>query len=997
MRGRIAAAVLIATAFVGCSDEPTEEDAGVVAADALSPPDAEAPEVGFEDARADAGRGDAGEAPETGVVFNATTCKGCNDCAPELCLRNGNNERFCADRCDDDTTGCVTGFNCLNLGDMMNPQFYCISPLASCLGPAVGEGSACYGDTSSCLAKQNFCEGDIYTLGYCTSTCDSDATCAPGWTCLGGDDGSSICRPKWLTNAESCGRVGDPDEIPCAVDEDCTDNFGEGFECVRSDFTLPGICAQSCETNSCAFGTCLDTPRGKNCLTDRCACQGTSIENGARDLLGEALESVGISRCGTMWRVFDWSLVPNDVRTDPYRFSYYDRVHDAPLGAPAWANDVVKTIDAKVDPGHDLAYDGARIVEDLADLIDRPVTHRMPDLLDPNEPLATAVAALITEAGGTPDVPALRAAAASVPMDLQLAVATVVEAIERADFARKEALGASAGQLTNLYEYGPAFVVQRADGRGLNPATPGTQRLFNEQFQYGAMYGGAADLLDAISVADLPRFAIATTTTVATAPATLLFSADTPLGRIAIGDGESGIYDPANMGFDGAWALLVDLGGADDYRVPVGGNISAANSVSVVIDLLGDDRYAYVEVPHPLDGTRLPSDEGGRYTPRATPDMDNGPISLSQTPRQGGGRMGTAISVDLGGGKDRYRSLRMSQGAGIFGTGVLIDDGGDDLYEAEAMAQGAGSFGIGLLLDGGGNDEHHAYTMAQGFGFARGAGLAYDVAGDDQWLMDPGDPMFGGDPLYFNGQRPGRANTTLGQGWGFGRRADATDRAFMSGGLGILIDRTGGDTYRGSIFTQGGGFWFGTGILADEHGDDSYDGLWYAMGAGAHYSLGFLLEGEGNDHYGGELPKINVTIGGGHDYSAAFLIDESGDDVYQGSRITVGCGNSNGMGFFADNDGNDTYSAEATFSFGSAGLVGSDVDFEGSARRRVNVVGVFLDAKGHDTYARMGMSIAGFEDDQSWTQTVNTSSVVNLIERGAGVDGTGETSLHARF
>ncbi len=996
MQNKIGIAWCLAAAFCfACSDEdPPANDAAITSDGEV---DAGIPaEAGYPDAEpTDLGRADGGAPPEAGVVWNAVSCRECSECANNLCLTNNAEESFCADRCDDDTTGCVTGFTCQDIGPEGNPAFFCIPPSASCIREGTGIGSACYGDNASCLALQDACEGDVHALGYCTNTCTEDQDCPAGYTCLEGQ-GPNVCRPTYLTNAEACARVFDPAEIACAVDEDCTD-YIPGSECVRSEPTLPGICALPCEDSTCGADTCLTTLRGKNCLSDRCACHGTTVPDGTRDLLAEALESVGISRCSTIFRVFDWASVPPDMLVDPYRLSFFDRVHNEPLDAPAWAEGVVETFDAEADSSENTIVKAARMVDHLADLSDRPVMTRAPNALDPVSPLVSAVADLITEAGGVPDVAALTSSAATVPLDLQLAVATVVEAMQRGVVARREAIAASPGSLNNLYEYGAAFVAQRADGLGLAPANTGTRRLLSETFQYGALYGAASDLLDAIAIAELSRFTVPATSTVATETAVLLFSVDTPIGRIAIGDGDSGIYDPRAPGFDGAWALLVDLGGADDYRVPVAGNITAANSVSVMIDLGGPDRYGYVEEPHPLDGTRLPSDSGGRYTPGGPVTEDYGPISLSQIPRQGGARVGTAIHVDLGVDNDRYRSLRMSQGSGIFGAGVLVDTGGDDLYELEAMGQGAGAFGIGLLFDVAGNDERRAYTEAQGFAFALAAGLSYDVAGDDQYLMDSGDPAVGGDPLYFNAQRPGRANTTLGQGYGFGRRADFSDRAFMSGGVGLLIDRTGGDRYRGSIFAQGGGFWFGTGILADHRGDDSYDGLWYAMSTAAHYSLGFLLEGEGNDTYGGELPRVNVTIGGGHDYSAAFLIDEAGNDRYFGSRITVGGGNSNGMGFFADNGGDDQYDALAAYSFGAAGLVGTDVDFPGSPRRRVNVIGIFLDAAGTDTYTRSDLPVAGFEDNASWVQFVNTSSIVQTIERGAGIDGTGETSLHVRL
>src|SRR5207244_2135852 len=139
----------------------------------------------------------------------------------------------------------------------------------------------------------------------------------------------------------------------------------------------------------------------------------------------------------------------------------------------------------------------------------------------------------------------------------------------------------------------------------------------------------------------------------------------------------------------------------------------------------------------------------------------------------------------LGPEGDHYRSLRLSQGFGAAGVGVLYDAGGDDLYEGEAGVQGAGLFGVGLLMDAGGNDTYRTYTESQGFAYVRGAGVIYDGAGNDKYLADVGDPDAGGDPLYFTPQLPGKGNSSFTQGAGFGRRADLNpvDKVSMSGGI----------------------------------------------------------------------------------------------------------------------------------------------------------------------------------------------------------------------
>jgi hypothetical protein len=127
------------------------------------------------------------------------------------------------------------------------------------------------------------------------------------------------------------------------------------------------------------------------------------------------------------------------------------------------------------------------------------------------------------------------------------------------------------------------------------------------------------------------------------------------------------------------------------------------------------------------------------------------------------------------------------------------------------------------------------------------------------------------------------------------------------------------------------------------------------------------------------------------------LIDESGNDVYNGSRKSVGAGNSSGFGLLVDNAGDDTYSGMAANVFGNAGLIGSDVDFAGSPRRLVDVIGIFIDAGGTDAYDVAGMSTAAMHDDASWIQFVNMDPMINLIEHGSGVDGTGESTIHARW
>ncbi len=779
--------------------------------------------------------------------------------------------------------------------------------------------------------------------------------------------------------------------VSCAVDTDCQVDQ----RCVRSSLNFAGVCSDLC-TLGCKDGTsCQTTARGQVCLPDICACHGSRLPEGTpagtRNLLEEALAAVELTPCDTIYSLSDWMPNPPNIINDPYRLSFFDSIHNEPLRAPDWGKNTVKELDSLVQSTESSAFRAARMVEAMARKLDQPVSRMNPGTIDTAQPLARSVEALITALRGQPNRAALEADAADVPMALQMSLAKVVDGIRRSVLSRQVAV--SRRFSSDLFNNGPGFVVPSRTGMALAPAEPVVRDLLLKGINYPLLYGGGVDVLDALAEARLEQFRGMSTQT-SSSPANFIFNQVTPVGRIAIGDAESGIYRPDLPNMNGEWALLLDLGGNDSYQIDAGGNASNSNMTSILVDLGGDDRYGYVEVPNAQDGNRLVSDDGGRYRPRAGPDRDNGPISLSNHARQGGARLGTAVLIDMGEGKDSYLSHRMSQGSGIFGTGVLIDEGGDDTYITEAHGQGAGTFGIGLLLDLGGNDVRKAYQMTQGFAYAKGAGLLYDQAGNDQYLMDVGDPDIGGDPLYLSAQRAGKANSSLGQGFAFGRRADFSDFAFMSGGLGMLIDGAGDDRYEASIFAQGGGFWFGTGIFADHQGDDTYDAIWYAMGTGAHYALGLMLEGAGNDVYGGAFPRVNVTIGGAHDYTAAFLIDESGNDVYNGSRITVGSGNLNGMGFMIDNAGDDQYHSNSPFGIGSAGLLNGDE--EGNPRRKVFTLGVFLDAGGMDTYTTGAGPTPGSTDNSMWIRTNNMDPAVAATELGTGIDGEGETTLHAR-
>ena len=291
----------------------------------------------------------------------------------------------------------------------------------------------------------------------------------------------------------------------------------------------------------------------------------------------------------------------------------------------------------------------------------------------------------------------------------------------------------------------------------------------------------------------------------------------TPYGPVVIGGPENNFYS-------GPWAVIIDTAGNDVYSDQGG---TSATPVSLIIDYSGDDRYT----------------------------------SAHET-STGGGFMGSAFVCDLS-GNDFYTGTKLSQGAGFLGAGILLDSEGNDTYRMKTMGQGSGMFGFGILLDIKGNDVYEADLFAQGFGGTKGAGLLYDLGGDDVFYASGGSASPYNHPGVFN---------SASQGFGLGMRGHA------SGGIGILLNENGNDLFTAGTFAQGAGYFHGLGILRNlGSGNAVLKADHYAQGAGVHSAAGIIMDDGGNDIYMGTTAALQSAA---WDYSLAALIDKSGDDVY---------------------------------------------------------------------------------------------------------------------
>ncbi|MBN1756514.1 HEAT repeat domain-containing protein [bacterium] len=344
------------------------------------------------------------------------------------------------------------------------------------------------------------------------------------------------------------------------------------------------------------------------------------------------------------------------------------------------------------------------------------------------------------------------------------------------------------------------------------------------------------------------------------------------------------------MGIDlyGDATIILDPGGDDVYKGRHACGVIGHQPFGVVIDLGGDDLY----------------------------DSYKQPFS------QACGVFGVGALFDLG-GKDIYSCTHYGQGAGLFGSGILYDAEGDDTYTGGVYVQGCGNFGIGALIDKEGEDGYRSFAYAQAFSGPKGFGILLDYEGSDQ---------------YFSGGKYSHAPLapfdyhSFAQGFSIGWRPD------VSGGIGLLFDREGNDTYSAGVYSQGVSYWYSLAMLVDNAGNDVYTSVWYPQGSGIHLSVGALVDRAGNDIY---VSPQGPGQGSAHDYSVGFFSDYRGDDIYV---IDGGNGTSltNSFALFLDRNGDDLYAKRYQRSSNWAFARGA---------RGTGSLGFFLDLEGPDHYS----------------------------------------------
>lgn len=297
-------------------------------------------------------------------------------------------------------------------------------------------------------------------------------------------------------------------------------------------------------------------------------------------------------------------------------------------------------------------------------------------------------------------------------------------------------------------------------------------------------------------------------------------------------------------------AIIVDLGGNDTYLQ----SLNPDSFLSVIVDFEGDDSYISSE-------------------------------SLSQA----AACLNMSLLIDIK-GNDTYIAQKWGQGVGIFGLGLLMDFHGNDRYIANGLCQGVGFAGIGGIWDKKGHDSYESQGFSQAVGLPRGMGFIYDGAGNDLYRsMGVFESAYGTNHIF----------KSASQGFGMGFRNIA------SGGLGLLIDQSGKDTFLAGNFSQATGYFYGLGVLINLGNEsDYYESSRYSMAAAAHQAVGIFYDQGGDDEYKG-IKDVNLSAA--WDQSVTSFFDEGGNDKYYcyDYQFCMGASDQSSFSIFIDQKGNN--------------------------------------------------------------------------------------------
>lgn len=245
---------------------------------------------------------------------------------------------------------------------------------------------------------------------------------------------------------------------------------------------------------------------------------------------------------------------------------------------------------------------------------------------------------------------------------------------------------------------------------------------------------------------------------------------------------------------------------------------------------------------------------------------------------------------------------------------LVVDVGGDDIYTLGE----AGEATLTVDIDG---DDHYLGSAASSF---LGIGMLYDTAGDDVYDTDGWSQSYtcGGITVLLDGA-----------GHDSYRADDHAQACAHAGGIAVLLDISGSDVYRAGNRSQACSNANGLALLLDVTGDDSYTGGSYVQGSATAGGLALLLDCLGDDVYASAANAQGAGEGwaaGLTKVSTGLMVDVAGNDRYRATSRAQGYGIYAGVGCLTDLLGDDNYTASrSSQSYGTLFGIAMLMDFGG--------------------------------------------------------------------
>jgi hypothetical protein len=498
----------------------------------------------------------------------------------------------------------------------------------------------------------------------------------------------------------------------------------------------------------------------------------------------------------------------------------------------------------------------------------------------------------------------------------------------------------------------------------------------------------------------------------------------------------------SNNVHDGAFALVIDMGGDDTYRGTSGAS-ALTLPASVVIDLAGNDRYqapagATRSIGVGNAGLGVVVDRQGNDTYTTA---NEGLAAGGSTSAQGSGSAGVGMLADMQ-GNDTYTITATGpggsvggQGFGVAGAGILLDQGGDDAYRVDATgtltetpnevtpetytvlvqaASGAG--GVGLLSDSGGTDT----ILARAAEVPMDPADDRDVAPNSSVVTSIGYSLGGAASAVLLG--PGSASVRAVAETAATRIGSNYPRSIgvgYTGAFGGVLDQGGDDTYRVDALSVGRAEL----VLTDEcdcFGGEatSSGGLSESIGIGyGGAGVGAVVDQGGNDRYSSLGLNLSETVVTDERTKVPTRKPQAGERVtvraiaisLAARSFSQGSAFAGGTGVLRDAGGNDVYESTArvdstatarstlakaeSFPHAIQGLVASQAGTEGA------FVGfaVLQDLGGTDRYSSVVDHVtrsepeAPFAEEEGYFQVAsqagiwpNNEGVASFLDRDGG-------------